>query len=118
MPTSRAAPPSDALSSSPDGAAVATACHRCGRRVGRRTTFLMQGEPLCWRCALRHWPLLRRSLITAAVAGSFVTAVNNGGVLADMRWPAALYWKVPLTYCVPFCVATVSALLNARMRAG
>ena len=41
-------------------------------------------------------------------------AVHQGNIILAGDFPASLYWKVPLTYCVPFCVATTGALLNAR----
>ena len=68
----------------------------------------------CLFCALRHRPMLRRSLLTALVAGSIVTLLNQGDDILAGSWPLALYWKVPLTYCVPFLVATWGALANAR----
>jgi hypothetical protein len=60
--------------------------------------------------------MLKRSLVTALVVGTILTAINQGTVIADGEFPAALYWKVPLTYCVPFCVATWGALINSRLR--
>ena len=68
----------------------------------------------CYRCAILHRPMLRRSLIVAAVVGSLLTLLNQGDILFAGNWDGALYWKVPLTYCVPFCVATYGALSNAR----
>jgi hypothetical protein len=58
--------------------------------------------------------LLRRSLLTALVVGTILTAINQGNVILDARFPASLYWKIPLTYSVPFCVATWGALINSR----
>jgi len=69
----------------------------------------------CGRCALRHLPLLKRSLGIAAVVGTVLLAINQGDVLLSSRWPPALLWKVPLTYLVPFLVATWGALLNSRV---
>jgi hypothetical protein len=60
--------------------------------------------------------MLRRSLLTALVVGTIVVAINQGTVLAKGEVPAELAWKVPLTYCVPFCVATWGALINSRLR--
>jgi hypothetical protein len=60
--------------------------------------------------------MLKRSLLTALVVGTILTAINQGTVLADGHFPFELYWKVPLTYCVPFCVATWGALINSRIR--
>ena len=93
-------------------------CDRCAREAPR---FLFQlrtgtGHVLkCGRCALRHGPLLKRSLETAALVGSILLAINQGDLLLSSRWPAALAWKVPLTYLVPFLVATWGALLNGRV---
>ena len=68
----------------------------------------------CLRCALLHRPMLRRSILTALVVGSLLTALNQGNTLAAGNWQAEMFWKIPLTYCVPFCVATYVALGNAR----
>jgi hypothetical protein len=59
---------------------------------------------------------MRTAAVTAVVVGTVLTAVNQGTVLADARFPAELWWKVPLTYCVPFCVSTFSALRISRIR--
>ena len=60
--------------------------------------------------------MLRRSLLTAAVVGTVLTSINQGNVLLDGEFPSDLYWKIPLTYCVPFLVATWGALINTRLR--
>ena len=59
-------------------------------------------------------PMLRRSLLTAIVVGTFLTAINQGNILLRGEFPAALYWKIPLTYSVPFFVATWGALGERR----
>jgi hypothetical protein len=58
--------------------------------------------------------MVRRSLITAAVVGTLLVAINQGTVLLEGEFPASLYWKIPLTYAVPFCVASWGALVNSR----
>ncbi len=58
--------------------------------------------------------MLKRSLIVAAVVGTMLTLLNHGDVFFSGSWNSALYWKVPITYCVPFCVATYGALSNSR----
>lgn len=68
----------------------------------------------CLRCALRFGPMLRRSLVIAAIVGTLLIAINQGNIILGGDFPPALYWKIPLTYCVPFLVATTGALLNAR----
>jgi hypothetical protein len=68
----------------------------------------------CFGCAVRHWPLLRRSLTVALVVGTALTLLNQGDKLFHGWWSSPLYWKIPLTYCVPFLVATYAALSNSR----
>jgi hypothetical protein len=58
--------------------------------------------------------MLRRSLLTALVVGSLLVAINQGTVLLGGEFPASLFWKIPLTYAVPFCVASWGALVNSR----
>ena len=58
--------------------------------------------------------LLRRSLLTGLVVGTILTAINQGNFIAAGHFPPNLFWKIPLTYCVPFCVATWGALINSR----
>ena len=68
----------------------------------------------CAPCALRHTPMLRRSLSVALVVGTLLTILNQGDTLFAGEWKSALYWKIPLTYCVPFLVATFGAMTNVR----
>jgi hypothetical protein len=58
--------------------------------------------------------MLWRSLLTALVVGTVLIAINQGTVLLDGEFPASLYWKIPLTYAVPFCVASWGALVNSK----
>ncbi len=59
--------------------------------------------------------MLQRSLLIALVVGTILIAINQGDLLLRGRWNTALIWKVPLTYAVPFCVATWGALTNSRI---
>lgn len=77
--------------------------------------FTLAAQPLCLRHALTHPPMLRRSLLTAIAVGTVLVAINQGNVLLDTRFPGDLWWKIPLTYAVPFCVATWGALINSRV---
>lgn len=89
------------------------ACACCGLE---RAAFTLAGESRCLRCTLQHRPLLRRSALTALVVGTALVGINQGNVLAQGEFPAALAWKIPLTYAVPFFVATWGALINSRVR--
>ena len=68
----------------------------------------------CLRCSFLYWPMLRRSLLASIIVGTVLTAINQGTIIFDFSWDPALYWKIPLTFCVPFCVATYGALSNSR----
>jgi hypothetical protein len=59
---------------------------------------------------------LRRSTVIALVVGTILTAINQGDVLLAGSWPSALLWKIPLTYAMPFIVATLGALGNGPAR--
>ncbi len=95
-------------------------CLPCGRRIPRRGSYTFRppggnaGVTKCFRCALRHWPMLRRSLVAGAVVGTALTALNQGDAILSGQLAGALAWKIPLTYCVPFLVATYGALSNSR----
>jgi hypothetical protein len=100
-------------------------CTHCGAGIKARKGFGFKSQPngtseeaapivKCFTCALRHGPLLRRSIIVALVVGTILTLLNQGDVLVSGSWDNALYWKTPLTYCVPFMVATYGALSNSR----
>lgn len=43
--------------------------------------------------------------------------INQGDLLVSGHWAPSLWWKIPLTYAVPFIVATLGALSNARVPA-
>lgn len=58
--------------------------------------------------------MLRRSGLIAAIVGTALTVINHGDTLLAGYWPAALFWKLPMTYAVPFIVATLGALGTGR----
>jgi hypothetical protein len=94
-------------------------CDVCGIAYAGAAFVFQTGEGThvtCWRCALRHRPMLRRSLTIALVVGTLLLVINQGDVLLSSPWPRALLWKAPLTYVVPFLVATWGALVNSRIR--
>jgi hypothetical protein len=92
-------------------------CDRCHVQL-RNAVYELRAEQerivRCLRCALLYRPMLRRSLVIAIIVGTILTAINQGNIIAQGDLPLILAWKIPLTYCVPFCVATTGAILNAR----
>jgi hypothetical protein len=94
--------------------AEAEQCARCGQVLGPRTAYQFPTPSgfvrKCLACAVGHPPMLRRSAVIAAIVGTVLTAINQGDLLLAGRWLPALAWKLPLTYAVPFIVATLGAL--------
>ena len=98
-------------------------CQVCRRETRRGRSFLFRppgaspasvGALKCLLCGPRHGPMLRRSVIVALIVGTILTLLNQGDGLLSGQWHNALYWKIPLTYCVPFLVATYGSLAAAR----
>ena len=99
-------------------------CDKCGRDIGNGWIFAFKAKGVsgatgqatevikCFLCALRHRPMVRRSMVAAVVVGTVLTLLNQGDALVAGDLPNALFWKIPLTYCVPFIVATYGALTN------
>ena len=56
--------------------------------------------------------IVRRSLIIAAIVGTILNIINQGDALLGGTHLVA--WKIVLTYCVPYCVATYGAV-TARL---
>ena len=78
--------------------------------------FQMKSGRECWRCAFRNRGMLRRSILTSAVVGTILVAINQGTAIVGGEGTSELAWKIPLTYCVPFLVASWGALGNAYVR--
>lgn len=110
-------------------ATLPNGCDRCGKPLREGWGFAFKPKPAiggrvadtvvaevskCATCAIRHAPMLRRSFTVALVVGTILALLNHGDTILAGNWQSALYWKIPLTYCVPFCVATYGALTNSR----
>jgi hypothetical protein len=50
----------------------------------------------------------KRSWIVAIVVGSILNIINQGDALFNGN--AIVIWKLALTFCVPYCVATYGAV--------
>lgn len=88
-----------------------------GHEARARFRFVRKGaaRQLCLRHAIVHKPLVLTAATTALVVGTILTAINQGNLIVHGTFPAILAWKVPLTYCVPYCVSTWSALRISRI---
>ena len=56
----------------------------------------------------------KKAFLTACVVGSILTAINHGDLILIGDFPP--FWKVILTYFVPFCVTTWGSFLGKRSR--
>lgn len=57
-----------------------------------------------------------RALKVALSVGTCLTLINQGDAIFGGQPAATLLWKVPLTYCVPFCVSLYSAMAATQPR--
>lgn len=58
--------------------------------------------------------ILYRGIKVAAIVGTLLTAINYGDVLLAGNFLPVMYWKILLTYCVPYCVSTYAGVEAAR----
>ena len=56
--------------------------------------------------------IVRRSAILALIVGTILNFINQGDAL--VTGVPLVAWKIVLTYCVPYCVATYGAV-TARL---
>lgn len=92
-------------------------CEACGRSIERGVMLgdweEGRGRWSCLRCALFDRGLVRRSARVSAVVGTLLIAVNQGDQILSGSFPlATAWWKLPLTYLVPYLVATYGAISN------
>jgi hypothetical protein len=65
------------------------------------------------KIALRKDVVLR-SLRVGAIVGTILVAINQGDTLLAGDLPLEALWKIPLTYCVPYCVCTYASVSSIR----
>ncbi len=54
--------------------------------------------------------VVKRSLKVSVLVGTILVAINQGNLLFGDTMSPDLYWKIPLTYCVPYAVSTYAAV--------
>jgi hypothetical protein len=55
-----------------------------------------------------------RSLKVSAIVGTILVAINQGDLILSGQLDASAVWKIPLTYLVPYCVATYGGVSAIR----
>lgn len=58
------------------------------------------------------WSSVRRSLVVAVVVGTALNVINQGPEIFSGEWP--VFWKLALTYLVPFLVASYGSYAAFR----
>ena len=93
-------------------------CYSCNADLSDKRSFGFSTSETgvhiskCFRCGLHHPPILKRSFRVAMLVGTILTLLNQGDALIIGPVDESLMWKIPLTYCVPFVVATYGALAS------
>jgi len=80
-------------------------CGRCKKTING-TSYMVNIKGLS--------PMLKRSFFASSVVGTVLILLNQGDFIFAGHFYKGLIWKVPLTYLVPFCVATWGAVTNAK----
>lgn len=70
-------------------------------------------RPSVWRLIIEKG-IVRRAAVVAAIVGTILNIIAQGDFLIEGQ--PLNFWKIALTYCVPYCVATYGAV-TARLEA-
>ena len=65
------------------------------------------------RIAIRR-DIVLRGLRVGAIVGTILVAINQGDLILNGQLDASAAWKIPLTYLVPYCVATYGSVSAIR----
>ncbi len=58
--------------------------------------------------------IVLRGLKVGALVGMILVAINQGDMILTGQLDASAAWKIPLTYLVPYCVATYGSVSAIR----
>jgi hypothetical protein len=67
-----------------------------------------------WLKIARRRDVVIRGLRAGAIVGTILVAINQGDLLLAGNLPLDTLWKIPLTYCVPYCVSTYASVSTIR----
>ena len=60
--------------------------------------------------------VMLRGLKVGGVVGTILVGINQGDLILSGQLPAESFWKIPVTYLVPYCVSTYATV--SAIRAG
>lgn len=69
-----------------------------------------------WLAAARTPEVVRRSLKVSLLVGSILAVINHGDQLIGGTAAVDVFWKILLTYCVPYAVSTFASVDALRSR--
>ncbi|MBA3580852.1 MAG: nitrate/nitrite transporter NrtS [Gammaproteobacteria bacterium] len=61
--------------------------------------------------------VIKRGLIIGLIVGTILNLINQGDIIVVFAWSEVTWWRVALTYCVPYCVSTYSSAMSLRATA-
>jgi hypothetical protein len=67
-----------------------------------------------WLSIAMRRDIVLRGLKVAAIVGTILVAINQGDLILSRQLDASAVWKIPLTYLVPYCVATFGGVSAIR----
>ena len=73
-------------------------------------SFIMAENKPRWKKIAFSPQVIRRACLTSLVVGTVLTLINQGGLIIKGGDTSDLFWKIPLTYLVPYLVTTWGAL--------
>ena len=67
-----------------------------------------------WLSIAMRRDIVLRGLKTGLIVGTILVAINQGDMILSGQLDASAAWKIPLTYLVPYCVATYGSVAAIR----
>lgn len=58
--------------------------------------------------------VVSRSLKVGLIVGTILVTINQGNIIFSGQWMTELFWKIPLTYLVPYSVSTYASVSAIR----
>ncbi len=68
---------------------------------------IFAGGPVSFSTALRHPVTIIRAIKVALIVGTILVAINHGDLILHGLFPP--FWKLVLTYLVPYSVSSYSS---------
>ncbi len=88
------------------------------RRDGSRTVKEFPAACKRWVHAALSPAVARRSTKVSLLVGTLLVSINHGDLLLSGNVSSALFWKIPMTFCVPYAVSTYAAVDALRASGG